>query len=378
MSNIINFREHSFTKDEFLKYVKNKIKSKEDLNQKDKNGCTALMLASIYSNNDSSLETVKELIKSGANLDLQNEYGWTALMLASRYSNDTSSLETVKELINSGANLNLQHNHGWTALMLASYNSNNDSSLETVKELIKSEANLDLQNKDGWTALMLASKYSNNDSSLETVKELIKSGANLDLQNEYGWSALMLASYNSNNDSSLETVKELINSGANLDLQNKYGNTCLSYLVRFSNSLEFIKKVISRGVSLTHLTKNIEKEDEEYKYNGSSLLHRCAIGINENTSSYEILEYLETLEIDKSLKNQEGKTYKEYLINYKHCYVVSECEICYNKIDNTITILHCECNCGRVCYNCSQVLKGNKCPYCRKTFNDVYIFKFIN
>jgi len=300
-------------------------------------------------------------------------------MLASRYSNTDSSLETVKELIKSRANLDLQNNNGYTALMMASSYSNTDSSLKTVKELIKAGANLDLQT-NGWSALMMASRYSNTYSSIETVKELIKAGANLNLQYNNGlFTTLMLASKYSNTDSSLETVKELIKAGANLDLQNKYSDTCLSFLVRYSNSLEIIKEVISRGVSLTHLTKNIEKGNEEYKYNGNSLLHWCAIGFKENTSSYEILEYLETLEIDKSLKNQEGKTYKEYLINYKHCHVVSECEICYNKIDcNKITILQCECNCGRVCYNCSQVLKGNQCPYCRKTFKDVYIFKFIN
>ena len=87
---------------------------------------------------------------------------------------------------------------------------------------------------------------------------------------------------------------------------------------------------------------------------------------------------METLEIDKSLKNQENKTYKDYLINYKHCHVSSECEICYNKIGNQIIILNCDCNCGKICYNCSQMLKGNQCPYCRKVYKDVHIFKFEN
>jgi ankyrin repeat protein len=187
----------------------------------------------------------------------------------------------------------------------------------------------------------------------------------------------MLASKHSNKESSLETVKELIKAGANVNLQNNYCDTCLSYLIKHSNSLEIIKDVISRGASISHLTKNLENGTEEYKYNGNSLLHWCVIGIKENSSSYEILEYLETLNIDKSLKNQENKTYFDYLKNYKYCHVSSECHICYNKIGDKITILNCDCNCGKVCYNCSQIMIGNKCPYCRKIFTDVLVLKLV-
>jgi len=207
------------------------------------------------------------------------------------------------------------------------------------------------------------------------VKELIKAGANLDLQDNEGFNALMLASNNTSNYSYLEVVKELIKAGANIDLQNKYCDTCLSFLVKYSNSLEIIIDLISRGLSVNNLTKNTDINNSLYKYNGNSLLHWCAIGIMENTSSYQILGYLETLGIDKSLKNQEGKTYYNYIVNVKYYHVSNECSICYQNSEY-ITILNCECSCGKVCVDCSKLI-GSHCPYCRKYFTNIQIFRFI-
>ena len=319
----IKFDGQSFTKDEFRNYIKNKIDVKDNLNYKDKNDSTALMLASRYSNDTSSLETVKTLIDAGANLDLQKKDGWTALMMASRYSNDASSLETVKTLIDAGANL-------------------------------------DLQKKDGWTALMFASRYSNSNSSLETVKTLIDAGVNLDLQDVYGWTALMFASKYSNDASSLETVKRLIDAGANLDLKNVNGWTALFNLVRYSNSLDIIKEVISRGSIIN-------------TYNGNSLLHLCVLGIKTGTSSSQILSYLETLDIDKSLKDQEGKTYKDYLPQVDY-YVSIECNICYQKKEY-IGVLNCKCKCGKICLDCIKEI--NCCCYCKEKFDGYKIIKFV-
>ena len=136
---------------------------------------------------------------------------------------------------------------------------------------------------------------------------------NIDRQNPDGWSPLIMASANINSGFNLEYVKSLIESGANIHLQTQYGDTCLTYLVRKSSSLELIKDVISRGASFTHLTRNIPKDNYQSNHNGNSLLHWCAIGIYEKTSSYEILKYLESLPIDKKLKNQDGKIYTDYL-----------------------------------------------------------------
>lgn len=84
------------------KSIQNLIDEEKDINAQNINGTTSLMLASLYSNEDSTLENVKELISAGADLNLQDEDGLTTLMFATRFSDMMSSNETVKCLIDAG------------------------------------------------------------------------------------------------------------------------------------------------------------------------------------------------------------------------------------------------------------------------------------
>lgn len=153
-----------------------------DINDKDIEGNTALMFASIYSNNTNNLEAIKLLLDRGADINAENNNGSTALMLASEYSNDSSSIDAVKLLLDNGAIINHKDNYGNTALMVASDSTNNTSSLETVELLLDRGADINEKNNNGLTALMLSSQNSNdtieeNTSSIETVELLLKRGA---------------------------------------------------------------------------------------------------------------------------------------------------------------------------------------------------------
>ena len=127
-------------------------KGKVDINAKNKDGETALMLAS----SEGHLEMVKLLVENGA--DYTN-----ALRLASREGH----LEIVKLLIENGANINAKDNDGETALMGASYNGH----LEVVKYLIENGADVNIKdNYYGITALDFARD--------EEIKEVLrKAGA---------------------------------------------------------------------------------------------------------------------------------------------------------------------------------------------------------
>ena len=83
-------------------------------------------------NGKTRLNEVINMIDSGVNVNVINGYGYTALMLACVYSNSNSSLETIKLLIKSGANVNTKNIGGNTALMIASQYSNDISNIETV------------------------------------------------------------------------------------------------------------------------------------------------------------------------------------------------------------------------------------------------------
>ena len=366
--------------DSKIKILEMLIKAKVNVNTSNYEGQTALMISAMKSCYDSykenASEFVKMLIDAGANLDLQDSDGNTALMMISERAKITSSLEVMKILIDAGANLNLTNKKGKTALMLASKSSNGYSSLEAVLMLINGDANLDLQDINGESALIIASRFSNKSSSLETVNALLVAGANPDLQDINGSTALTTASKyviaNSNGGSSLDTVRTLMDVGANVNLVSRSGcTTCLFNLVRYSKCLDIIKEVISRGASVNHLSENIKTEEN---YNGNSILHWCAIGIKEETSSYEILNYLETLDIDLTIKNQEGKTYKDYLpevvVDY---YVSNTCMVC-EKRKAYFVILNCKCNYCKMCLDCAK--KTDKCRSCDGSFSKYTIIKF--
>ncbi len=163
---VMHTRQHPELLDLIPKYI-------DKINEKNTNGWSELMLASLNSRTDSTEDTVKMLLDHGADMDLQENDGWAALMLASRYSRTDSTEDTVKMLLDHGADVNLQEKSGWTALMVASRNSRTESTEETVKMLLDHGADMNLQQNDGWTALMFASRNSRTDSTEETVKMLL-------------------------------------------------------------------------------------------------------------------------------------------------------------------------------------------------------------
>ena len=96
-----------------IKKVVNNINNYNmDINLKSKNGYTALMLASKYSNTESNIETVKLLLDNGADINLKNCNGNSALMLASKYLNTDSNIETIKLLLDNGADIDVKNNNG--------------------------------------------------------------------------------------------------------------------------------------------------------------------------------------------------------------------------------------------------------------------------
>jgi ankyrin repeat protein len=86
-----------------------------DVNAKNKDGKTALMLASDKGN----LEAVKLLLDKGAEVNAKNKDGKTALLVA-------SNLEVAKLLLDKGGDVNVKDKNGATALREASWRSDNE------------------------------------------------------------------------------------------------------------------------------------------------------------------------------------------------------------------------------------------------------------
>jgi len=90
-------------------------------------------------------EEVEICLNNEIDINSKNEEGHTALMLAASMGRN----DTVDFLIDSGADLNLASNNGWTALLWAASRGH----LMVVKKLVESGADIDATTPNGWTAL---------------------------------------------------------------------------------------------------------------------------------------------------------------------------------------------------------------------------------
>ncbi len=227
-----NYKENTFLKT--IEYVNKKINL--NFNATNENGDTFLIAAS----RQGSLKIVKSLIGYGADVNAKNNDGRTALML-------TSNLEIAKLLIDSGADVNAKNNDGGTALMLT-------SNLEIAKLLIDNGADVNAKSNGGLTALMLT-------SSLEITKLLIDNGADVNAKDdEFGQTALTQAV----KWDRLEIAKLLIDNGADINARGSgmFGNPPLiigviNYMdngpllyYEYSEILEKIKFLIDKGADV--------------------------------------------------------------------------------------------------------------------------------
>ena len=258
------------------------IKAGADVNAKNKNNDTALTLAAWKSN----AEAVNALVKAGEDINVKNKDSNTALTLAAWEGN----AEAINALVKAGADINVKNKYGNTALTLAAYKGN----VEAINALVKAGADINVKNKDGDTALIKAvykgymeainalikakvdinAKNKNGDTALvlaidqspaKVVNALIQAGANINTKYDGGITALMFAAYKGN----IEAINALIKAGANVNVKSDYQNTALIFAIEQGHA-KAINALIKAGADVnvkkdgdTALMYAIEKEYAE-------------------------------------------------------------------------------------------------------------------
>lgn len=207
---------------EIIKYL---VRQGSDINRKDYEGNTALLIFSKYSENVSVTITAELLIQLGINIDGKNRYGHTAQCIAV-YRNHFSLVEL---LVNSGANVNLGLKNGSPALhmVVAKVHPN------MVKFLLKHGANVNSRDGDGRTALHITSLCPDYEN-LDTIKFIIKNGGDVNIRDIRGRTPLHIAVATS----VLNVVKILVDAGADVGVKDSGGCTAL-HCVAFRNSLVY-------------------------------------------------------------------------------------------------------------------------------------------
>ena len=107
-----------------------------------------LMLTASHYQDENSMAHLKLLIKLGANIDQRDKNRRTALMISA----SLGRIDALDCLIKYNARLNIYDKFGWTALMLAIYYNQK----EAVKRLLSAGADVNLNTRKGLTALKVA------------------------------------------------------------------------------------------------------------------------------------------------------------------------------------------------------------------------------
>lgn len=166
-----------------------------------------------------NIEDVSKFIQQGVDINSRDSQGRTAIMIAT-YENDP---DMVQHLIEQGADIHIQDNLKNNPFLYAGA----EGYLEILKLTIDAGADPKIVNRYGGTALIPASEH----GYVEVVKELLeRTDVDVNHINNLGWTALMEAIVlNDGGKSQQETIKLLIQHGADVNIPDSGGISPLQH-----------------------------------------------------------------------------------------------------------------------------------------------------
>ena len=208
--------------------------SNVDINYMNEKGWTTLMIACCNVKNKYMIDIIKLILKQNPDVNLKEYNGCTALMLLCNYEIDIYySCRIVKLLLENDANINLQDIDGNSALLLSikNYQYNKDDTL-LIHYLIENNSDIDIQNNYGCNALIMTIKnIKDNAACYEIIYLLLNRGALVNIADNNGNTALIYATKNMNHNYEFwdKIVKLLIEYNADCTLKNNDGWNSFMY-----------------------------------------------------------------------------------------------------------------------------------------------------
>ena len=230
-------------------------KSRADVNKRDQDGMTPLMLAAMNGHD----VCAKILLEKGADVKI-HVYGFTALHFAAKKGYH----RCIEVLLSTGFNVN---DVFWyqreTPLTLALQSGN----MESLEVLLRGGADVNQWKRRGDSAFIIAIRQANN----KQVERLIESGAFVNEPDFYGRPPLIVAiehhcrvpareldgfpDYETDKLArGMEMVKFLIESGADVNQSDNNGATALIIAIKYTwPYMELINYLLASGADVNHL-----------------------------------------------------------------------------------------------------------------------------
>ncbi|KAG2468312.1 KDIS Kinase, partial [Polypterus senegalus] len=226
----------TYVEEENVAGVKAFLEKCKEVDERNENGQTALMLAAEQGN----VEIVQELLKKGANVNLEDVDNWTALISASKEGH----IDIVRELLSHNANLEHRDMGGWTALMWAAYK----GCTEVAKMLLEKGAN---PNITGQQFSVYPIIWAAGRGHADIVHILIQHGAKVNCSDRYGTTPLIWASRKGH----YESVMHLLENGADVDQEGANSMTALIVAVK-GGYTDVVKEILKRNPNVNMTDKD--------------------------------------------------------------------------------------------------------------------------
>jgi ankyrin repeat protein len=262
--------------DDWADVVDKLLLLKYDVNARDRDGNTPLLLAAKFGR----IQAVERLLKEATvNVNYLNDAGETPLVAAC----DANHTNVVSQLLNAGAVTTTQrHDDGWTALHLAAACNN----INMIKMLLQSGADIEAQAKksNNWTPISIAAGL----DAADAVQFLYEKGAQIEITGENGSTTLHAAVWNG----AFYVSRLLIGHKASVEKADKMGLLPITKAA-IEGHLEILKLLLKAGPA------TIDWQDKSQQ----TPLHHAA-----SNGHKDVVAYLLEMKAQIDILDLEGET----------------------------------------------------------------------
>lgn len=239
-----------------------------DVNQKDKNNTTPLLIAAKHREYK---DILKLLLKNGADPNIKNNLNEIPLLV-------TRDEEAIALLVEHGANIKVRDADGNTPLLVT-------CNKETIELLLERGADVNVRDKEGNTPLLTCAKS----GRVEPIKVLLENGADPNVRNNLGMTPLYFVA--SNPGSNIEIAKLLVEYGA--DVNASSADTAMYlYDALLRENFELVQYLLDRGADINAIDTD-----------GLSAMHFAVL-----VGQIDKIEFLLERGADINITNDDGET----------------------------------------------------------------------